>query len=62
MRGTSFFRENRLAARDTDKSYLVHRDMLNRIRQRQKSTMCKYSAIPTGFELTLLVVVGSVDA
>ena len=39
MRGSSFYKENRLAMRDVDKNYLVHRDMLNRIKQRQKSTM-----------------------
>ena len=39
MRGSSFYKENRLAMRDLDKNYLVHRDMLNRIKQRQKSNM-----------------------
>ena len=42
MRGSSFYKENRLAVRDLDKDYIRHRDMLNKIKQRHKSYMCKF--------------------
>ena len=41
MRGSAFYMEHRLAARETDKNYIVHLESLNRIKQRQKSTMRK---------------------
>ena len=41
MRGSAFYMEHRLAARETDKNYLVHLEMLNSIKQRQKSSMRK---------------------
>ena len=42
MRGTTFYKENRLAIRDLDKSYLTHLTSLNKIKQRNKSSMCKF--------------------
>lgn len=39
MRGSAFYKESRLASRDNDRSYIVHRDMLNKIKLRQKSNM-----------------------
>ena len=42
MRGSAFYNENRLKVRELDKNYLVHRDMLNKIKSRVKSNMCKF--------------------
>ena len=39
MRGSAFYKESILAVRDNDRSYIVHRDMLNKIKLRQKSNM-----------------------
>ena len=41
MRGTSFYFEGKLAQRDLDRKYVIHRQMLDKIKQRHKSTMRK---------------------
>ena len=41
MRGSQFYFEGKLAQRDVDRKYLLHRQMLDKIKSRQKSTMRK---------------------
>ena len=41
MRGTNFFAENRYAAREQDRGYLAHLKSLNKIKVRNRSSMCK---------------------
>lgn len=53
MRGTTFYKENRLAVRDMDKSYLAHLTSLNKIKQRNKSSMCK-STTTNRFEIVFI--------
>ena len=42
MRGSVFYAENRLHVREQNLNYTFHREMLNRIKKRQKSTLRKH--------------------
>ena len=50
MRGSTFYENGRLGRRDVDRNYVHHRQMLDNIRGRHKSTMRKY----TYFSLSLI--------
>ena len=41
MRGSVFYSDNRLQVRECDINYNFHREMLKKIKMRQKSTLSK---------------------
>lgn len=41
MRGSQFFHGSRLGVRESDRNFLIHKQMLNRIKTRHKSKMSK---------------------
>ena len=43
MRGSVFYSDNRLQVRECDINYNFHREMLKKIKMRQKSTLSKLS-------------------